>query len=65
MNKDPYLMPVAEFIEKLSDLPKDSQIYFGSGDLCFQRLKCRKTDEKTKKPIWFQIEFNELYKIIE
>jgi len=46
-------------------LPDDTEIYFGMGDLTFCRPKTRmyRADDRTPKMV--QIEFNEIYQIVQ
>jgi hypothetical protein len=56
----PKTMTLAEFRERiwdqLKDLPEDTQIFFGAGDLTFYRVK--KRGQKLE-----QIEFSEVYEV--
>ena len=49
---------VKELKRIIEDLPEDAKLYFGNGDLTFQRLKKRGDD-------LYQLEFDQLYEIIE
>jgi hypothetical protein len=55
----------ARIWEQLRDLPGDTEIVFGTGDLTLYRCKTRlyRADNKTPKIV--QIEFNQLYEILE
>jgi hypothetical protein len=55
---EPYAITVKELKEMIKDIQEDAKLYFGSGDLSYQRLKCRGDN-------LFQIEFDQLYKITE
>lgn len=45
-------------LNELMSLPDDTELFFGSGDLSFYRLKNRDSDGSL-----VQIEFNEIYQI--
>jgi hypothetical protein len=55
----------ARIWEQLRNLPGDTEIVFGAGDLTLYRCKTRlfRADNKTPKIV--QIEFNQLYEILE
>ncbi|WP_186191025.1 hypothetical protein [Burkholderia gladioli] len=66
----PYTITVRDFKERitnfLADLPDDSEIYFGTGDLSFHRIKPRKYHDASKTvAALVQIEFNQLYTVDE
>ncbi len=49
-------MSIKEFKKEIAGLPDNAAIIFGTGDLCFYRVK-RRGDNL------YQIEFNEVYEI--
>lgn len=65
--KTPYTMTLREFRERIvdyfKDLPPETEIYFGTGDLSFHRVKPRKSDRSTGLVQLVQIEFNQVYTV--
>ncbi|MEK6419995.1 MAG: hypothetical protein V4801_10340 [Burkholderia gladioli] len=63
----PYTMTVREFkdsiVKRIENLPDDSEIFFGSGDLSFYRVKNRGYIGDGDTPRLVQIEFNQVYSI--
>lgn len=61
----PYTMTVREFkdriVDQIKNLPDDSEIFFGSGDLSFYRVKNRGYIGDSDMPRLVQIEFNQVY----
>lgn len=50
-------------LEWMKDLPDDTEITFGNGDLSFSRPKTRLYRPDNKTPAIINIEFGELYEI--
>ncbi|WP_175867892.1 hypothetical protein [Burkholderia diffusa] len=64
----PYTMTVREFkdsiVSHVANLPDDSEIYFGTGNLSFQRVKPRQySDDSKTVATLLQIEFNQVYDV--
>ncbi|HDR8944297.1 TPA: hypothetical protein QDA71_001277 [Burkholderia vietnamiensis] len=63
----PYTMTVREFkdriVDQIKNLPDDSEIFFGAGDLSFYRVKTRGYIDATDTPRIVQIEFNQVYEV--
>ncbi|MDN7871289.1 hypothetical protein QZM26_17925 [Burkholderia multivorans] len=63
----PYTMTVREFkdriVDQIKNLPDDSEIFFGAGDLSFYRVKTRGYIGATDVPRLVQIEFNQVYEV--
>ncbi|MCW3644087.1 hypothetical protein K6Y74_12680 [Burkholderia cenocepacia] len=61
----PYTMTVREFkdriVDQIKNLPDDSEIFFGAGDLSFYRVKNRGYIGDSDMPRLVQIEFNQVY----
>lgn len=56
MSKEKKSMSIQELKKEIAGLPDNAEIIFGTGDLSFNRVKCRGDD-------LYQIEFNEIYEI--
>ena len=52
-------------LNHLMMLPDDTEIYFGVGDLTFYRAKTRLYRADNRTPKMVQIEFNEIYRIVQ
>ncbi|KVX53349.1 hypothetical protein [Burkholderia cepacia] len=61
----PYTMTVRDFkdriVDQIKNLPDDSEIFFGAGDLSFYRVKNRGYIGDSDMPRLVQIEFNQVY----
>lgn len=55
----PKTMLLRDLKKELADIPDDTKIIFGTGDLSFNRTRWRDKDKTL-----FQVEFNEVYEII-
>lgn len=62
-------MTLGEFRQQILDhlrgLPDDTEITFGMGDLSVYRCKTRLYRPDNKTPKHIQIEFNEIYEVIQ
>jgi len=60
-------MTVREFkdriVDQIKNLPDDSEIFFGAGDLSFYRVKNRGYIGDSDTPRLVQIEFNQVYEV--
>ncbi|AXK61512.1 hypothetical protein DCN14_01750 [Burkholderia sp. IDO3] len=60
-------MTVREFkdriVDQIKNLPDDSEIFFGAGDLSFYRVKNRGYIGDSDMPRLVQIEFNQVYEV--
>lgn len=56
MSDTPYTMKVGDLLNDLKNVPPDTDLIFGSGDLEFYRTKWRGND-------LLQIEFNQIYTV--
>ncbi|VVE12485.1 hypothetical protein PCA20602_02707 [Pandoraea capi] len=69
MSDKPYKMTLADFRtsiwRRLENLPDDTEITFGSGDLSFYRTKNREYRADDMSPKVVQIEFNQVYEVLE
>lgn len=50
------------YLEELLEQPDDAEVFFGSGDISFKRVKNRSPLDPNSKRI-YQFEFNDLYSI--
>lgn len=58
-----FLGDLKQALEWMRDLPDDTKITFGAGDLSFVRAKTRLYRPDDKTPAIVNIEFGELYEI--
>ncbi|HBP87147.1 MAG TPA: hypothetical protein DD706_05560 [Nitrospiraceae bacterium] len=56
MSETPYTMTVGELLDYLKNVPPDTDLFFGNGDLSFYRTEWR--GDK-----FLQIEFNQVYTV--
>lgn len=63
---DEKMISLGHFKRKLAwawNLPDDTPIFFGSGDLSFHRLQSAQYGPDDKTPILLNFEFNEIYTV--
>lgn len=56
MSETPYTMTVGDLMVHLKNVPADTELFFGTGDLSFYRTKWRGDN-------LLQIEFNQVYTV--
>ena len=57
------LAQLREEVAFYSDLPGDTLVTFGEGDLSFNRIEPRLFSDDNRVPILLSVEFNEVYKV--